>query len=79
MGTSLQAALQEHANGLVFLLVVLSKSLDLGGLCGQQECRLMIMYYAGIGPCLYDCDHGRSGQVIYSILATDKKISFCHS
>ena len=24
MGTSLQAALQEHANGLVFLLVVLS-------------------------------------------------------
>ena len=26
MGTSLQAALQEHANGLVFLLVVLSST-----------------------------------------------------
>ena len=32
MGTSLQAALQEHANGLVFLLVVLLMSFDLFGL-----------------------------------------------
>ena len=69
MGSSLQAALQEHANGLVFLLVFSPMTFPWNGEESFRECWLINMYFfdnlvlLGPGPCLYDCDHGCCGQV----------------